>query len=246
MDVISYQRYVEMCRAKQHFVGYVAGLGQVLRWEPVSVAQDYSPTAPCFLSNGNTFQTAIYLPVIIPERSVQTTPFLNAGQYAGWGGTAASAASLSNKPLILGSEYVRINSGGTLIRNANRTYTNTGAIAGNIGKRITWFAGGMDIIAASRGEQSWKQAGTSIAINYAIMKIGVAYPPVGLALGIIYLIAATAAHAPIPGQKAQYENGIYIHPKDNTKVEPVSEKLPSIPKKKIFPAYDPPEINPKR
>lgn len=246
MDVISYQRYVEMCRAKQRFVGYVAGLGQVLRWEPVSVAQDYSPTAPCSLSNGNTFQTAIYLPVIIPERSVQTTPFLNAGQYAGWGGTAASAASLSNKPLILGSEYVRINSGGTLIRNANRTYTSVGKIAGSVGDKLFYASVAIDIGAAYKGEQSWKQAGTSIAINYAIMKIGVAYPPVGLALGIIYLIAATAAYAPIPGQKARHENGVYIHPKDNTKVEPVSEKLPPIPKKKIFPAYDPPEINPKR
>lgn len=246
MEVISYQRYVEMCRAKQRFVGHVAGLGQVLRWEPVSVSQDYSPTAPCALSNGNTFHTAIYLPVIIPERSVRTTPFLNAGQYAGWGGTAASAASLSNKPLILGSEYVRINSGGTLVRNASRTYTSVGKIAGSVGDKLFYASIAIDVGAAWHGEQSWKQAGTNIAINYAIMKIGVAYPPVGLVLGIVYLIATTAAHAPISGQKPQYENGVYIHSKDNTKVISAPEKLPPIPKKKTFPAYDPPEIKPKR
>lgn len=246
MEVISYQRYVEMCRGKQRFVGYVAGLGQVLRWEPVSVSQDYSPTAPCALSNGNTFHTAIYLPVIIPERSVQTTPFLNAGKYAGWGGTIASIVSLSKRPVILGSEYVMINSGGTLVRNANRTYTSVGKIAGKVGTKIFAVSLLIDGFAYVRGEQSGEQAITSIVINSCIWGIGYACPPIGAVLGIIYLIATTAAHAPISGQKPQYENGVYIHPKDNTNVVSTPEKLPLIPKKKTFPAYDPPEIKPKR
>lgn len=244
MDVISYQQYVEMSRAGERFVGHVAGLGQVLRWEPVSVTQDYSPTAPCTSSNGNIFHTMKYLPVIIPEPSVQTTPFLNAGEYAGWGGTAASAASLSNKSILVGSEYVKINSGGTLVRNLNRQ-TTVGKIAGSTG---TWLYGTsvvLDAFAAANNEQTWEQAFYNFSINSVIYGIGYFCPPAGLAVGLLYLIFNDSRNH-IAQQEKKSENGVYIHPNDNTKIQPVQEKLPPIPKKKTFPAYDPPEIKPKQ
>lgn len=243
MEEISYQRYIELCRMKQRFIGHVAGLGTIVRWEPVPVSQDYSPTAPNSLSNGANFPSVVYLPVIIPEKN---TPFLNAGQYAGWGGTAASIASLSKRPILFGSEYIKINSGGTLVRNANRTYTNTGEIANNVGKRIFQFSVGLDIVAAYREEQSWGQAVFNIVLNYGIMKIGVACPQVGIVLGVVFLTTSLGAHDPIAGEKPRYENGVYINPNDNTKVIPTPEKQSPTPYKKSFPPYDPPQIKPKR
>lgn len=246
MEEISYQRYIELCRMKQRFIGHVAGLGTIVRWEPVPVSQDYSPTAPNSLSNGANFPSVVYLPVIIPEKN---TPFLNAGQYAGWGGTAASLFPSSDKPLILGSEYVRINNGGTLVRNPNRVFTygtKTSRLVDNIGRKLFYFSIATDVVAAANNEQSWEQAGLSIGINSTIYTIGMIFPPVGTPLGVIYLIASLGAHDPIAGQKPRYENGVYINPNDNTKVIPTPEKQSPIPYKKSFPPYDPPQIKPKR
>lgn len=245
MEEISYQRYIELCRMKQRFIGHVARLGTIVRWEPVPVSQDYSPTAPNLLSNGANFPSVVYLPVIIPEKTNKSTPFLNAGLYAGWGGTAASVASLSKRPVILGSEYVMINSGGTLVRNTNRTFTNVGKIAGKVGNGIFGISLLVDGFAYVRGEQSGEQAVTSIVINSCIWGIGYAFPPAGAALGVIYLIASLGAHDPIASEKPRYENGVYINPNDNTKVIPTPEKQTPIPYKKRFPPYDPPQIKPK-
>ena len=52
---------------------------------------------------------------------------------SGIGGTIATGASLYDKPLTLGSKYIIINEGGTIVHNMNRIYTSTGKIASKIG-----------------------------------------------------------------------------------------------------------------
>lgn len=84
---------------------------------------------------------------------------------SGTGGTLSTAASLYDKPLTFGSEYIIINEGGTIVRNTNRVYTSTGKIATNIGTGIFYASVFTDIAGFATGGQTAGETAGNIAIG---------------------------------------------------------------------------------
>lgn len=131
---------------------------------------------------------------------------------SGLGGTLATAASLYDKPLTFGPKYIKINEGGTLIRNTNRIYTSTSGIANYIGKNIYWLSIGANALGYATGSQSaWETVG-NMSINTAIYSIGMKSPQTALVLGFGLMI-----FTPVPPVTVGNDGPMLIAP-DNTRI----------------------------
>ena len=135
---------------------------------------------------------------------------------SGTGGTLSTAASLYDKPLTFGSEYIIINEGGTIVRNTNRVYTSTGKIATNIGTGIFYASVFTDIAGfATGGQTAGETAGETagnIAINTIIWRVGMKSPQTALATGLALMI-----FAPVPPAIVGSGGPAIIAP-DNTRI----------------------------
>ena len=131
---------------------------------------------------------------------------------SGTGGTLSTAASLYDKPLTFGSEYIIINEGGTIVRNTNRVYTSTGKIATNIGTGIFYASVFTDIAGFATGGQTAGETAGNIAINTIIWRVGMKSPQTALATGLALMI-----FAPVPPAIVGSGGPAIIAP-DNTRI----------------------------
>ena len=131
---------------------------------------------------------------------------------SGTGGTLSTAASLYDKPLTFGSEYIIINEGGTIVRNTNRVYTSTGKIATNIGTGIFYASVFTDIAGFATGGQTAGETAGNIAINTIIWRVGMKSPQTALATGLALMI-----FAPVPPAIVGSGSPAIIAP-DNTRI----------------------------
>lgn len=133
-------------------------------------------------------------------------------------GIAKTYQSSSTIPVTLGSKYIKINEGGTLVRNPNRVYTTEGKLATKAGRRIFWTGVIIDAALVATGEQTIEDAAINTGINAGILIIGHFCPPLGVALGVTYLIYSFIDKPNIGYIPSYEELHGSIAPADNTRV----------------------------
>lgn len=140
-------------------------------------------------------------------------------------GFIASTAELFDKEIILGSKYIKINAGGTVVNNPNRTFTTVKNVASKVGKRILAASYFFDLWAFLAGEKTITEATLNSLINTGIYIVGCAYPPAGIIMGLAYLSMSGGRPEAV---ESNYEK---IHgtitPRDNTKVTIPQKLLPT-------------------
>ena len=105
----------------------------------------------------------------------------------GLGGTAATVVSMYDRPITFGSKYLKINSGGTIIRNPNRIFTSTTKIANKIGRNLYGISVVLDGIAVVSGKQTVSQAIVGISVNSGIYLLGTYCPPAAIVTGLFIM-----------------------------------------------------------
>lgn len=213
---ITLQQFEQMCQNRQLYNGYVEGLGYVY-WKPrYVISSDTTSSEP--------FSTPFYELVVVkdtknancglkPLKRLMDTGTTALSLY----GIANSFEQLSQKPVVVGEKYIQINQQGTLIKNPNRVYTTKGKIAAGVGRKI--FIAGVIIDAGLyiSGEQTFSEAALNIGVNTGIYLIGLAYPPAGIVLGILWFITSFSKSPYNPSPSYEEMHGT-IAPADATRV----------------------------
>lgn len=145
-------------------------------------------------------------------------------------GSYKTYQSASTAPVILGAEYLRINKGGTLVRNANRVYTTEGKVAGKLANKLAFYGVLIDLtgtivksidpnLSSYENKKNWFDFGTNTAVTVGIYIIGTLSPPIAAFLGVSYLVFSIFSEKPTGYIETDY---VKIHgsiaPADNTKV----------------------------
>ncbi|WP_295940590.1 RHS repeat-associated core domain-containing protein, partial [uncultured Alistipes sp.] len=191
--------------------GNVVEWGDVLKW----------------LEDNEAFAETYEFNQVSPEADENSTegtpaskPFSSINFPVGVGGTAATAASMYNRPITRGSEYIKINRGGTIVRNPNRIYTSTGKIANKVGTRLYGVSVFLDMAAYANNEQSGSTTMRKISINSAIYTIGRFSGPTALVVGPFLMLTF-----PEPRNVIFNSDPSIIHP-DKTRVDKIN-RLPA-------------------
>lgn len=197
---ISLHEFENLCKKGDRYTGYVDGLGYVF-WNEKHIV--YEETNPNSFPSTNRYVNDFYELVVVKdaENAERGLRPLNNLKDVGVNalsiyGIANSIEQLSTKKVIVGAEYIQINSQGTLMRNPNRIYTTKGELATKVGRKILGVGIVVDLGLAAIGEQTWSQAGINIGVNVGIYLVGSACPPLGIVLGIAWFIHSVAHSEP--------------------------------------------------
>jgi len=133
-------------------------------------------------------------------------------------GIAKTYQSASTVPVTLGSKYIAVNKGGTLVHNPNRVYTTKGQIASKLGRKFFYTGVVIDAALVVAGEQTLEDAAINTAINAGILIIGNFCPPLGVVLGAAYLIYSFIDKPDTSNLPTYEEIHGSIAPADNTRV----------------------------
>jgi hypothetical protein len=239
--IISLDVFMAKCYMREHYVGYVIGLGYISAWKAELVSVDRPINNPSAFVGNAQFSYIIDVPVIIPIMPPPDSRDNNEykGKVASWGGTAATAGTIINKALIMEPKYIQVNPQGTLMKNPKfgQIKLGTKPIAGGLGWIFLGASIYYDVKAHNNKEITKKEMWVDIVINGTIFGIGVACPVAGVILGLLYM-GITAS--PGPGANASYEE---IHgsitPADNTRVNILKKELPV---RRVIQVREPPVI----
>ena len=133
-------------------------------------------------------------------------------------GIANSFEQLSQKPIVIGEKYIQINRQGTLVRNPNRVYTTKGEVAKGVGRKIYIAGLVIDTALWISGKQTFSEAALNMGVNTGIYIIGSYFPPVGIALGILWFITSVSKRPYISPPSYEEIHGT-ITPADATRVD---------------------------
>ena len=242
MPTISLKEFQYLCSIGQRYEGYVESLGYVF-WLPKYVQLPVSDAPSQALYNtprGSQFTTVIYeLKVIKDEKNAETgIEALRSVRDVGIDvlslyGIAKSIESMSKKPVILGPEYIQVNSQGTLRRNpmTKDRFTTKGNIARGVGNKIFYAGVIVDWSLVAVGEQSWQRATVNTAVNAGIWAIGYVCPPAAIVLGIAWFIISQ--DRPVVSPKPYEVVHGSITPPDKTRVA-TPEYYPPIRKQPVY------------
>lgn len=133
-------------------------------------------------------------------------------------GNVKTYQSASKVPVTLGSKYVAVNKGGTLVRNPNRVHTTKGELATKAGQKLFMLGVLIDAALVVAGRQSFEEAVANSVINMGILYIGGICPPLGIVLGVGYLVISFANTEDYASPGSYEEMHGSIAPADNTRV----------------------------
>jgi hypothetical protein len=227
MPIISLEEFEMLCLRGHRYEGYVQGLGYVY-WKPhytKSTLSGMPSQTPYNTPQNSMFTIVFYEMVVMLENDKHAQDEKKKLNHLGKIGTigvslysiAKTYQSMSTTLVTVGNEY-NINAKGQITRNYNRNYTNKGALAKTIGKRL-WIVGiVIDTSLLALGAQNLEQTATSIVVNTGIFVIGVYISaPLAVALGITWLITGLGG-APENHTSIPYEEIHGFAPQDNTRV----------------------------
>ena len=214
---ITLQQFEAMCQNRQLHNGYVEGLGCVFWRSRYVISSDTTST--------ESFSTPFYeLVVIKDEKNIESglqplEGLIDKGTTAlSLYGIANSFEQLSQKPIVIGEKYIQINRQGTLVRNPNRVYTTKGEVAKGVGRKIYIAGLVIDTALWISGKQTFSEAALNMGVNTGIYIIGSYFPPVGIALGILWFITSVSKRPYISPPSYEEIHGT-ITPADATRVD---------------------------
>lgn len=214
---ITLQQFEAMCQNRQLHNGYVEGLGCVFWRSRYVISSDTTST--------ESFSTPFYeLVVIKDEKNIESglqplEGLIDKGTTAlSLYGIANSFEQLSQKPIVIGEKYIQINRQGTLVRNPNRVYTTKGEVAKGVGRKIYIAGLVIDTALWISGKQTFSEAALNMGVNTGIYIIGSYFPPVGIALGVLWFITSVSKRPYISPPSYEEIHGT-ITPADATRVE---------------------------
>jgi hypothetical protein len=240
--IIPLKDFEQLCMIGQRYEGYVQGLGKVF-WKPHNVSIPMVSHLPSLSSSNLNYaqyrKTTVYeLMVVKTEQNPDIEAlrrFRDVGiNVVSLANIAASSLSDSTKPLVFGPEYNIVNSGGTRVRNLNRTYTNVGKVAQNVGHTLTGIGIIVDWSMVALGEQTLEEAAVNTVVNAGIWAIGLSCTPAAVVLGIAWFIMSLSERSYV-SSKSYVETFGSITPPDKTRVAPPFQPPP--PKERKMPVY---------
>jgi len=223
---ISFEEFVQKCLSHQRYTGYVEGLGYVY-WKPYHLLYDKREEMSIDSTPHPSHYTIDFYELMIIRESKDSDAKIEqlkrikdiASDALSYYGAINSVQQLSNKPVIIGPDYIQINRQGTLVRNRNKKITTKGKIAGRIGNKLTVAGIFLDGITWVWGNKEEKQeAAVNIAVNVGLYAIGAVCPPAGAVLGILWFILTTFRTDPRASQGSYEQIHGSITPADATNV----------------------------
>ncbi|MDR1222180.1 MAG: hypothetical protein LBL07_04790 [Tannerella sp.] len=247
-EIISLDEFMQRSRRREHYIGYVVGLGYVSAWKMGRITLEHPVNNSAAHVGNGQFILPVDTPVVIdrlPMLYSQNNEYTEKGRVAGWGGIAATAGTIMNKALLMEPRQIRVNPQGTVMKNPNygNIKVGTKGVAGGLG----WGLIGLSIVydwkALGNGEITEKEMWVDIAINGTIFLVSLYCPLLGVVLGITYMMGNLGNYGYI-GNSASYEK---IHgsitPPDNTRVVIPQKELPILlPNRQVIPPREQPAI----
>jgi hypothetical protein len=246
---ISLKDFEVLCLIGQRYEGEVEGLGYVY-WVPRNIilpGAGLPSLTPDNTLRGSQFAVDLYELSIVKDanssdkgiEALRRIKNAAIDALSIYGIAKSIEATMSKKLVILGPEYVQVNPQGTIERNPNRKYTNKGAIAKGIAKKVAIAGVIVDWSMVWFGERKWEDAAVNTVVNAGIWLIGIPCPPASIALAIAWYILSHSSGNHVSGYVDYKEIRGSITPTDNTRVVLPDHHSPKIPMKQTIPVHEP-------